>query len=168
MEVITTHLKEQDYVNEFLLEIMPDANDEVRSWYLTMKETMTRIGIPFYKKTGKSKLFQSMYILKKNNRYYLPLFKEMFIIDGQRNELKEEDIYRRNSIAYMLFEWGMIQLSESALDQIKTETPTVMDIKTRSKIFILPYSKKSEWELVQKYPIGIIKNSNYHNKKRIS
>jgi hypothetical protein len=164
MDILNTELNGVDYANSFLLEITPHSNKNgYKTWYLTLKETMTRIGIPFYKKKGKNILYQSMYVLKKNGKYYLPLFKEMFILDKKRNELSKVDIVRRNSIAYMLHEWKMLKITDRSLEDILLNTPEVTNIKTRTKIFVLPYYKKNNWKLIQKYPIGIIKNSHYHN-----
>lgn len=165
MDILNTKRKKDEYVKKYLIEVFPPKGKDVRSWYLTLKETMTRIGIPFYKKQGMSNLYQSCFILKKNNKYYIPLFKEMFIVDGQRNELTKDDIIRRNSIIIMLRDWNMLALTQKTLDDIIHNTPSVLDIKTRVKIFVLPFSKKKKWKLVQKYPIGIIKNAGYHQKK---
>lgn len=149
-----------------LIEVTPPDGIEPRMWYLRMKETMTRIGIPKFKKQGQHKLFQSMYILKRGDRYFLPHFKEMFVLDGRANKMTDDDYIRRNSIALLLYRWGSLRLSNKTLEKIQEDTPELMDKTTFDDIFILPYAKKSQWKLIQKYPIGIIKHKEYHSPER--
>tara|TARA_Y100001970_G_scaffold101523_1_gene127494 strand:- start:15927 stop:16325 length:399 start_codon:yes stop_codon:yes gene_type:complete len=110
--------------------------------FLKIKETLTRIGIPSIKER---KLYQSCHILHKRGKYYIVHFKELFKLDGKNTEIEEEDIQRRNLICSLLEEWELVEL----VDKNKIEDK--LHIK---KIKIIPFSKKSEWELIAKYNIG--------------
>jgi hypothetical protein len=111
--------------------------------FLKVKETLTRIGIASRKD---KKLYQSCHILHKQGKYYIVHFKELFMLDGKINNFGEDDRARRNTIANLLEEWGLIRV----VDTSKTQDP----IATLSQIKVLPHSEKTEWELVAKYSIG--------------
>ena len=111
--------------------------------FLKVKETLTRIGVS--SKT-ENKLYQSCHILHKRGKYYIVHFKELFALDGLADEIPETDIARRNTIANLLAEWGLVTIVES----IKTKEPVV----PINYLKILPFSEKSGWELIPKYNIG--------------
>jgi hypothetical protein len=111
--------------------------------FLKVKETLTRIGVS--SKT-ENKLYQSCHILHKKGKYYIVHFKELFALDGLADEIPESDIARRNTIANLLAEWGLIQI----VDSVKTKDPTV----PINYFKILPFSEKQGWELIPKYNIG--------------
>lgn len=111
--------------------------------FLKIKETLTRIGIASRKE---KKLFQSCHILHKQGKYYIVHFKELFMLDGKQNDFGDDDRGRRNTIANLLEEWGLVKV----IDPTKVQDP----IAPISQIKILPYSEKNEWELVAKYSIG--------------
>jgi hypothetical protein len=111
--------------------------------FLKVKETLTRIGIASRKD---KKLYQSCHILHKQGKYYIVHFKELFMLDGKLNNFDEEDKARRNTIANLLEEWGLIKV----VDETKVQDP----VASISQIKILPHSEKGEWELVAKYSIG--------------
>ena len=111
--------------------------------FLKVKETLTRIGVSSKKE---KKLYQSCHILHKQGHYYLVHFKEMFMLDGKQTDFTEEDKGRRNTIANLLTEWGLIELVDSA----KSQDP----LTPMNKIKIISYSEKSEWKLVAKYSLG--------------
>ena len=117
------------------------ANDED---FLKVKETLTRIGIASKKE---KKLFQSCHILHKQGKYYITHFKEMFMLDGKPTNFSEEDRGRRNAIAQLLVEWGLVEVVAPEKLENQPHTPI-------SQIKILPYKEKSQWELVTKYNIG--------------
>ncbi|HCT52381.1 MAG TPA: translation repressor protein, partial [Balneola sp.] len=73
-------------------------------------------------------------------------FKELFALDGLPTNLSDEDIGRRNTIANLLEEWELLEV----VDTEKSEDP----LTPISKIKILPYREKDEWELCPKYHIG--------------
>ena len=129
---------EEEAVVKTLVEIKLKKPED----FLKIKETLTRMGIPSVKER---KLYQSCHILHKKGKYYIVHFKELFLLDGKKSEIEEEDIQRRNLICSLLDEWELIQL----VDKSKIEDR--LHIK---KIKIIPFSKKEEWNLIAKYNIG--------------
>ena len=112
--------------------------------FLKVKETLTRIGVS----SRRDKiLYQSCHILHKRGRYYLVHFKELFRLDSKPSNFDESDISRRNAIALLLEEWGLLKILNK--DVIDME-----NVSSLHQIKILPYKEKSDWELVPKYNIG--------------
>ena len=111
--------------------------------FLKIKETLTRIGVSSRKE---KKLFQSCHILHKRNKYYIVHFKELFRLDGKESNISNEDIARRNTIAHLLEEWGLLEvINKNTIDDPKVPI---------SHIKIIPFKEKEQWELVTKYTIG--------------
>ena len=110
--------------------------------FLKVKETMTRIGIASRKER---KLYQSCHILHKQGKYYIVHFKELFALDGKESNLTNNDIERRNTVASLLEDWGLLKIirDEDAQPQASL-----------SQIKVLSFKEKDEWELVPKYNIG--------------
>jgi hypothetical protein len=122
-----------------LIEVtLPNEED-----FLKIKETLTRIGVASKKDR---KLYQSCHILHKQGKYYIVHFKELFALDGKPSNFSEEDMGRRNTIANLLEEWGLLKLVVNE----KTQQPRT----PLSQIKILAYKDRNEWELVAKYNIG--------------
>jgi hypothetical protein len=115
--------------------------------FLKIKETLTRIGVASRKE---KKLYQSCHILHKQSKYYIVHFKELFALDGKPSNFSEEDKGRRNTIANLLQDWGLIKV----VDEKTTEEPKT----PMNQIKILTHKEKGEWELVTKYNIGRKKN----------
>jgi hypothetical protein len=111
--------------------------------FLKIRETLTRIGVSSRKNKT---IYQSCHILHKQGRYYIVHFKELFALDGKPSNFGEEDIARRNTIANLLAEWGLVGL----VDTNKSSDP----VAPLSQIKVLPYKEKDEWELVAKYNLG--------------
>ena len=111
--------------------------------FLKVRETLTRIGVASKKD---QKLFQSCHILHKQGRYYIVHFKELFALDGKPTNISEDDVSRRNTIANLMAEWGLVTL----LDPVKSKEP----VAPLSQIKVLAYKEKDEWEIVTKYNIG--------------
>lgn len=109
--------------------------------FLKIRETLTRIGVASEKN---KKLYQSCHILHKQGRYYIVHFKELFALDGKPTDFTSEDKLRRNAIATLLGEWGLVSIVSSQ----KLEKAPISQVK------ILPYKEKKDWELVAKYNIG--------------
>lgn len=125
---------------------LPSTTEEgKRADFLKIMETLTRIGIASRKE---NKLYQSSHILHKQGRYWIVMFKEMFLLDGREATLTEEDITRRNIIASRLEEWGLL----SVVDKKKIDN----DDRT-AYVKVLPHKEKSNWELISKYNIGRVK-----------
>lgn len=121
-----------------MLEITLNEPDD----FLKVRETLTRIGVASRKE---KKLFQSCHILHKQGRYFIVHFKELFILDGKKSNLEENDIARRNTIATLLSDWGLISFSNPKLAE---------PIAPLRQIKIIPYKEKNAWELCPKYNIG--------------
>jgi|TARA_Y100000114_G_scaffold45988_1_gene41720 hypothetical protein len=111
--------------------------------FLKIRETLTRIGVASRKDKT---LFQSCHILHKQGKYYITHFKELFSMDGKPSNFTEDDISRRNSIANLLAEWGLVEL----VNPEKTKEP----VSPLSQIKVLPHKEKDEWNLAAKYNIG--------------
>tara|TARA_B100002019_G_C20808441_1_gene374725 strand:+ start:90 stop:476 length:387 start_codon:yes stop_codon:yes gene_type:complete len=110
--------------------------------FLKVRETLTRIGVASRKE---KKLYQSCHILHKQGKYYIVHFKELFALDGKRANLTVNDVQRRNRIAKLLVDWGLLEI-------VKPES--IMDIAPLNQIKVLAYKEKGEWILEQKYNIG--------------
>ena len=110
--------------------------------FLKVRETLTRIGVASRKE---KKLFQSCHILHKQGRYMIVHFKELFLLDGKKSNLEKSDLERRNTIATLLSDWGLVTLVKP--EQASDKAPL-------RQIKIVSFKEKSEWELCQKYNIG--------------
>jgi hypothetical protein len=115
--------------------------------FLKVRETLTRIGIASRKD---KKLFQSCHILHKQGKYFIVHFKELFALDGKESDISMSDIERRNVIAELLQDWGLLKI----LDKAKAEPKASL-----SQIKVVSFKEKGEWELVPKYNIGGIKRT---------
>ena len=124
-----------------MLEITLNEPDD----FLKIRETLTRIGVASRKD---QKLYQSCHILHKQGRYFIVHFKELFLLDGKPSNLLLNDIQRRNTIATLLSDWGLVTFV--AADQAE-------DIAPLRQIKVIPFKEKTEWQLCPKYNIG---NSN--------
>ena len=119
--------------------------------FLKVRETLTRIGVASRKE---KKLFQSCHILHKQGRYFIVHFKELFLLDGKKANLDETDIGRRNTIATLMSDWGLINIENKQLAE--NQAPL-------RQIKIIPFKEKIQWELCPKYNIG---NSNGEKTKK--
>ena len=121
-----------------MLEVVLNEPDD----FLKVRETLTRIGVASRKE---QKLFQSCHILHKQGRYFIVHFKELFLLDGKKSNLEENDIARRNTIAQLMSDWGLIDIEHA--ERAKPHAPL-------RQIKIIPYKEKGNWELCPKYNIG--------------
>jgi hypothetical protein len=111
--------------------------------FLKVRETLTRIGVSSRKEKV---LYQSCHILHKQGKYYIVHFKELFALDGKPSNLSENDIQRRNAIANLLEEWGLVKImNRSILEN---------NIAPLHQIKIISFKEKDQWELITKYNIG--------------
>ena len=122
-----------------LLEI--ELNEEED--FLKIRETLTRIGVASRKDKT---IYQSCHILHKRGKFYIVHFKELFALDGKKTNFNENDLGRRNTIANLLAEWGLLNL----VDAKKSDDVTV----PLGQIKIISFKDKSDWNLVAKYNIG--------------
>ena len=136
---------------------MENENKEITNWqptemlevrlnepddFLKIRETLTRIGVASRKD---QKLYQSCHILHKQGRYFIVHFKELFLLDGKPSNLLENDIQRRNTIATLLADWGLVTIVNPS--QVKEIAPL-------RQIKVIPFKEKSQWDLCPKYNIG--------------
>ena len=125
-------------LDEFVEVKLPDPQA-----FLKVKETLTRIGVA--SKKDKT-LYQSCHILHKQGHYYIVHFKELFSLDGKPSNISENDIQRRNAIANLLEEWGLIKIVNK--DIMKDNIAPLHQIK------IISFKEKDDWQLIAKYNIG--------------
>lgn len=133
-------------VNEPEVKWSPDQMVEVTlnepDDFLKVRETLTRIGVASRKE---KKIYQSCHILHKQGRYYLVHFKELFALDGKHANLTLNDVQRRNRIAQLLADWGLVTVND---------VTKIQDIAPLNQIKVLSYKDKDEWILETKYNIG--------------
>ena len=110
--------------------------------FLKVRETLTRIGVASRKE---KKLYQSCHILHKQGKYYIVHFEELFALDGKHANLTANDVQRRNRIARLLADWGLISV-------VKAEA--VEMVAPLNQIKVLSFKDKGDWILEQKYNIG--------------
>ena len=111
--------------------------------FLKVRETLTRIGVASRKDKT---LYQSCHILHKQGRYFIVHFKELFALDGKPSNFTESDTSRRNTIANLLAEWGLLALVTPDLSK--------QPVAPISQIKVLPFKEKDQWNLTAKYNIG--------------
>ena len=121
-----------------MLEVTLNEPDD----FLKIRETLTRIGVASRKD---NKLYQSCHILHKQGRYFIVHFKELFLLDGKKSNLEENDVARRNTIATLMSDWGLL-----TVDNKNNLNP----IAPLRQIKIISYKDKGQWELCPKYNIG--------------
>ena len=129
-----------------VIEWKPDSMLEVKikepDDFLKIRETLTRIGVASRKER---KIYQSCHILHKQGRYFIVHFKELFALDGKTANIFVNDIERRNTIAQLLCDWGLVELVSDI--EVSSKAPL-------SQIKVLPFKEKNEWTLEPKYNIG--------------
>ena len=123
---------------EKMLEVQLKEPDD----FLKVRETLTRIGVASRKD---KKLCQSCHILHKQGRYFIVHFKELFALDGKQANFSDNDAERRNTIAQLLSDWGLIAILNNTIAEKKAPL---------SQIKVLSFKEKGEWDLQAKYNIG--------------
>ena len=129
---------EVKWTPEQMVEVVLNEPDD----FLKVRETLTRIGVASRKE---KKIYQSCHILHKQGRYYLVHFKELFALDGKHANLTVNDVQRRNRIAQLLAEWGLIGI---------VDVTKIQDIAPLNQINVLAHKDKQDWILETKYNIG--------------
>ena len=125
-----------NWTSNDMLEVSLSEPDD----FLKVRETLSRIGVASRRE---KKLWQSCHLLHKKGKYYIVHFNELFVLDGKKSSLTENDIERRNTIAGLLSDWGLVGLIVEA----EPKAPL-------SQIKVLSFTEKSDWILEQKYNIG--------------
>jgi len=110
--------------------------------FLKVRETLTRIGVASRKER---KIYQSCHILHKQGKYYIVHFKELFALDGKHTNFSLNDLQRRNRIAQLLSDWGLINIVSP--DKVENLAPL-------NQIKVLAFKDKNDWTLESKYNIG--------------
>jgi hypothetical protein len=135
---MTNEFFDIDVEGYFPLEVTLNQPDD----FLKVRETLSRIGVASRKDKV---LYQSCHILHKQGRYFIVHFKELFALDGKQADLTDNDIERRNTIAKLLSDWGLIKI---------IETDRYFPMAPLSQIKVLSYKEKDDWTLQSKYNIG--------------
>jgi hypothetical protein len=130
--------KSVEWTPASMLEVTLNEPDD----FLKVRETLTRIGVASRKDR---KLYQSCHILHKQGRYFIVHFKELFVLDGKPSTITENDIQRRNTIAVLLADWGLVTINST--EQAKDRAPL-------RQIKVISHKERDEWELCPKYNIG--------------
>ena len=137
-------------MNEYKIEWTPESMLEVSlsepDDFLKIKETLTRIGVA--SKRDAQTLFQSCHILHKQGRYFIVHFKELLMLDGKPSNFTEDDLARRNTIATLLSDWGLLDVLS---EEKAAERTSLRNIK------IISHRDKNDWVLEAKYSIGNVK-----------
>ena len=131
-------LKEVQWNRNEMVEVNLKEPDD----FLKVRETLTRIGVASRKER---KLYQSCHILHKQGRYFIVHFKELFLLDGKKANLEENDVARRNTITTLMSDWGLVEIQNN--EEAKPLAPL-------RQIKIIPFKEKDQWELCPKYNIG--------------
>ena len=127
---------EISWSQDMMLEVTLKEPDD----FLEVRETLTRIGVASRKER---KLYQSCHILHKRGKYYIVHFKELFALDGKPTNITSNDVQRRNRIAKLLSDWGLIEIGSE-----------IEDLAPLNQIKVLSFKDKGEWTLESKYNIG--------------
>ena len=134
----TTTEPEVKWSQDQMVEVLLNEPDD----FLKVRETLTRIGVASRKE---KKIYQSCHILHKQGRYFLVHFKELFALDGKHANLTSNDVQRRNRIAQLLADWGLVGI---------VDADKIQDIAPLNQIKVLSYKDKGDWILETKYNIG--------------
>jgi hypothetical protein len=135
---VESNEKSVEWTPASMLEVTLNEPDD----FLKVRETLTRIGVASRKDR---KLYQSCHILHKQGRYFIVHFKELFVLDGKPSTITENDIQRRNTIAVLLADWGLVTINSN--EQAKDRAPL-------RQIKVISHRERDEWELCPKYNIG--------------
>ena len=135
---MSTDIISIDYPGYVPLEVILTEPDD----FLKVRETLTRIGVASRKDKT---LYQSCHILHKQGRYFIVHFKELFALDGKTADLSDNDLQRRNTIAKLLVDWGLVKINNP--NSFTNYAPL-------SQIKVISHKEKDAWKLETKYNIG--------------
>ncbi len=111
-----------------------------------IQETLNRIGISNKKKKI---LYPSCYIYEDDaGEHFLVHFKQLFTLsrNDAYDNISEQDILRRNSIAFCLKNWGLIDVEDKFIEPHD------------SYVFVLPHEEKHEWTITHKINLFTLRN----------
>ena len=110
---------------------------ELNSNFSVVKETLERIGV---RNKDEKKFFPSCYVIDNgDDNYRIYHFKELFAKEGKKSTYNDIDELRRNTIVYLLENWGLVK--------VKTE---LGDIQVQ-KIDVISFKEKHEYKICHKY-----------------
>lgn len=115
---------------------------ELLSHFNVIRETLERVGI-VNKKTNT--LYPSCYLLHKKNKYYIIHFKNLFELDGRKNNFDEQDNLRQTAIAKLMERWGLVKI---------VDTKNVVEAEQYPFLFVLNHNDKDKYKIEHKYTIG--------------
>ena len=130
--------EEINWSQDMMLEVTLREPDD----FLKVRETLTRVGVASRKE---KKLYPSCHILHKRGKYYIVHFKEVFALDGKPTNITINDVQRRNRIAKLLSDWGLVDI---------TRAEEAEDLAPLNQIKVLSFKDKDDWTLESKYNIG--------------
>ena len=133
-------MDELEWTPDLMLEVGLGESDD----FLKVRETLSRIGVASRKER---KLYQSCHILHKQGRYFIVHFKELFALDCKPTNISVNDVERRNTIAGLLEDWGLVKI----IGNSQPRAPL-------SQIKVLSFREKDDWLLETKNNIGTKKN----------
>ena len=133
-----SQVAEVQWTRDSMVEVKLSQPDD----FLKVRETLSRIGVASRKE---KKLYQSCHILHKQGRYFIVHFKELFLLDGKKSNLEENDVARRNTIATLMSDWGLLTIE--GRDKLEPIAPL-------RQIKIISFKDKNQWNLCPKYNIG--------------
>jgi hypothetical protein len=107
--------------------------------FLKVKETLTRMG----DEEGENVITQACHILHKQGRYAIVHYNELYALDGKNVNITDDDIAKRNVIANLLAQWGLL----SIVDRIE-EKPV------NGRVKVIPFKDKKNYRLETKYVFG--------------
>ena len=135
-----SQVAEVQWTRDSMVEVKLSQPDD----FLKVRETLSRIGVASRKE---KKLYQSCHILHKQGRYFIVHFKELFLLDGKKSNLEENDVARRNTIATLMSDWGLLTIE--GRDKLEPIAPL-------RQIKIISFKDKNQWNLCPKYNLSLI------------
>lgn len=138
-----------DNILKNFIEVKVDSNN-----FLIVRESLQRIGVS---PKSKNVLYQSCHILSYDGKYYIVHFKELFLLDGKESSLDDLDMKRRNQIAKLLQDWGLLEICHP--EKFPTEEHFIKMVK------IVASRDRSEWQFVPKYHLGTRRSFNSNRVK---
>jgi hypothetical protein len=134
----SSHENKVEWEPSMMLEVSLSQPDD----FLKIRETLSRIGVASRKDRI---LYQSCNILHKLGKYYICSFKELFALDGKYCSLTVNDLQRRNRVAFLLQDWGLLTI---------INPDNFRDVAPLNQIKVISFKEKDDWTLIQKYTIG--------------
>lgn len=142
-EAIATEIKTRPEPDPVLMDSLVSVTLTSPESFLYVKEVLTRIGI---KAKNEPRLCQSCHILKKRDKHYIMHFKELFLLDGKTANFSDDDVVRRNMVAKLLQQWGLVTIDDPKKVEATSDPLPVLDI--------ISHKDKKNYILESKYQIG--------------